>query len=144
MTSKQIQALVYATALGDGMPAHMASLIQWQSQHETDDYTSNAFKKNNNLFGYKVFSGSKWQTGKGITSSEGDPYASYASIEDSVHEPTAWIKRRQHKGQFPADLNKIVTPQDYAIWLKACGYFGDTVGNYVSGILHFKNKDTLV
>jgi hypothetical protein len=141
MTSKQIQSLVYATAFGDGMPDTLANLIVWQSQHETDDYTSNAFKKNSNLFGYKTFAGSKWQTGAGITSSEGDPYASYATIEDSVHELTSWIKRRQFKGQFPTDLNKIKTPQDYALLLKACGYFGDTVGHYVSGLIHFKNSD---
>jgi len=140
MTSQQTGALIYATAFGDGMPDNMCKLIESQSKHETDLYTSNAFRKNNNCFGYKTVKGGKWQTGAGITSSEGDPYASYPSIENSVHELTDWIKRRMHEGRFPADLKTIKSPADYAILLKRCGYFGDTVGNYTAGLTHFLNE----
>jgi hypothetical protein len=140
MTTKQTGALIYATAFGDGMPDNMCGLIEAQSKHETDEYTSNAFRKNNNCFGYKTVKGGKWQAGAGIKSSEGDPYASYTSIENSVHELTDWIKRRMHEGRFPADLKTIKTPQEYALLLKQCGYFGDTVGHYVSGLQHFLNS----
>ena len=144
MTTQQIGALIYATAFGDGMPENMCSLIEAQSKHETDEYTSNAFRKNNNCFGYKAVKGGKWQIGSGITSSEGDPYASYASIENSVHELTDWIKRRQFAKRFPADLKEVQTPQQYALLLKACGYFGDTVGNYTSGLIYFMDKSSQV
>ena len=141
MTSKQIGSLIYATAFADGMPAVLCSLIEAQSKHETDDYTSNAFLKNNNCFGYKYVSGAKWQAGSGITSTEHDPYAAYKDIPDSVHELTAWIKRRQYEKKFPVNLNDIQTPEDYAELLKKCGYFGDPIGNYISGLTHFLKTD---
>jgi len=137
MTENQISALIYATAMNDGMPDQLARLILAQAKHETDDFTSNAFIKNNNCFGYKYVPGGKWQTGAGITSTEKDPYAKYKTIEDSVHELTDWIKRRQFGKKFPADLNEIKKPVDYAVLLKKCGYFGDPIKNYIDGLTHF-------
>jgi uncharacterized FlgJ-related protein len=137
MTENQISALIYATAMNDGMPDQLARLILAQAKHETDDFTSNAFIKNNNCFGYKYVPGGKWQTGAGITSTEKDPYAKYKTIEDSVHELTDWIKRRQFGKKFPADLNEIKKPVDYATLLKNCGYFGDTLHNYIQGLQYF-------
>jgi hypothetical protein len=137
MTNQQIGSLIYATAFRDGIPAMLCNLIEAQSRHETDDYTSNAFLKDNNCFGYKYVKGAKWQLGTGITSSEGDSYAKYQSIQDSVHELTDWIKRRIKEGKFPSDLSGIKTPTQYAGLLKECGYFGDPIQNYISGITHF-------
>jgi hypothetical protein len=141
MTNQETGDLIFATAFADGMPANMCRLIEAQSRHETGNYKSNAFLTNKNCFGYKVFKGSKWQQGAGITSSEGDPYAKYATVEDSVHELCAWIHRRQLGTQFPADLTTIKTPADYAQLLKKCGYFGDTVGHYTSGLTHFLSQN---
>jgi uncharacterized FlgJ-related protein len=138
--------LIFDAARADGMPVILSNLIVAQSKHETTDvkkkqpYTSNAFVKNNNAFGYKAVKGAKWQLGPGITSSEKDPYANYASVENSVHELTDWIKRRQKQGKFPSDLNTITEPVQYANLLKACGYFGDPVQNYISGLTKY-NKD---
>jgi len=137
MTNNQISALIHATALQDGMPETLAALIVAQSKHETDDYTSHAFLKNNNCFGYKYVPGAKWQIGAGITSSEKDPYAAYRDITDSVHELTDWIKRRQFGKKFPTDLNEIKNPDDYATLLKSCGYFGDSTQHYITGLSHF-------
>jgi hypothetical protein len=141
MTENQISALIYSTASLDGMPDDLARLIVAQAKHETDLYTSHAFLKNNNCFGYKFVPGGKWQIGAGITSSEKDPYANYRDITDSVHELTDWIKRRQFGKKFPTDLKEIITPLQYATLLKACGYYGDPVHNYISGLTHFLNKD---
>lgn len=140
MTTKEIGALIYATAFADGMPENMAALIEAQSKHETGLYSSNAFLKNNNCFGYKFVSGAKWQAGAGITSTEHDPYARYDSIEKSVHELTAWIRRRQAGGKFPADLKTITEPVQYATLLKKCGYYGDPIENYVNGLTHYLNN----
>ena len=138
MTENQISALIYSSASLDGMPDDLARLIVAQAKHETDSFTSHAFLKNNNCFGYKFVSGGKWQTGKGIGSSEaGSSYADYKDITDSVHELTDWIKRRQFGKKFPVDLKEIKTPTDYATLLKNCSYFGDTLQHYIDGLTHF-------
>lgn len=137
MTTEEIGALIYATAFADGMPENMATLIEAQSKHETGLYSSHAFIQDNNCFGYKHVPKGRWQIGDGIKSSEGDPYAKYRSIENSVHELTDWIKRRQKEKKFPADLNTITTPRRYAFLLKGCGYYGDTIANYTAGLTHF-------
>lgn len=138
MNNKEIGSLIYATAFADGMPAKLCELIEAQSKHETDDYSSHAFINNNNCFGYKYVKGGKYQDGKGITSSEGDPYAHYVDIQHSVHEICAWIIRRRNEGKFP-DLQFVTDPISYAKLLKKCGYFGDPIENYIAGLNHFLN-----
>jgi uncharacterized FlgJ-related protein len=140
MDINQQGSVIYSTAFSDGMPANMCELIEAQSKHETGGYTSNAFRKNNNCFGYKWVKGAKFQIGAGITSTESDPYASYATVEDSVHELVAWIGRRQLSGKFPKDLTTITTPDQYATLLKDCGYFGAPLQEYITGLTKFLNN----
>lgn len=140
MTNTQLSTLVYAIAFGDGMPDQLCKLIVAQAKHETDDFSSHAFEYNNNCFGYKYVKGAKWQMGPGITSTEHDPYAHYEDVAHSVHEICDWIKRRQHEGKFPADLRTITSPAQYAQLLKACGYYGDTLSDYTTGLNHFLNS----
>lgn len=125
------------TAIADGMPVLLANYIVAQSKHETGNYTSNFFKFYNNAFGYSYAAGSKWQTGGGTLADNGSPIAKYKSVEDSVHELTDWIKRRQNEGKFPKNLNSINTPDKYVILLKQSGYYGDTITNYLKGVLSF-------
>lgn len=132
-----IEQKILAAAKSKGMPSNMQRLILAQAKHETANFSSNAFKKNNNLFGYKAVSGAKWQIGNGITSSEGNAYAAYSSIEHSVYELCDWITRRQAQGKFPVDLTTITTPEMYATLLKNSSYYGDTVANYTKGLKHF-------
>jgi uncharacterized FlgJ-related protein len=135
--SNPIQQLIYSDALADGLPDNLSNLVAAQAAHETGDFTSNAYEKDNNCFGYKAVPGGKWQEGNGITSSEGDPYAKYASVENSVHEIVDWIARRQKEGKFPQDLTTITTPLQYATLLKNCGYYGDNIQNYTAGIINY-------
>ena len=128
------QSLIYTTALQDGMPDNLALLITAQAAHETNGFTSNFFVNNNNAFGYSCVTGAKWQTGCGSNADNGAPIAVYASVPDSVHELTDWIKRRQSDGSFPADLSTIADAATYAQFLKNAGYYGDTVANYTAGI----------
>lgn len=136
MTTRDKQLRIKEIAVLDGMPDKLSDLIAAQAAHETGYFSSNAFKQNNNLFGYKYVPGAKWQSGAGRKSTEGDPYAQYDSIDDSVHELTAWIVRRQKQGKFPADLSTIDTPQEYAKLLKACGYYGAPESEYLNGLVH--------
>jgi uncharacterized FlgJ-related protein len=129
--------LIYSTAIADGMPDLLAQLIAAQAAHETGNFTSNVFKSCNNAFGYKY-------VGQSIASPctkspELNSYAGYASVEDSVHEITGWIKRRQKAGTFPSDLETIKDPDQYAQLLKDTGYYGDTESNYANGVSYYFN-----
>lgn len=133
MTTEQ---KIYDTARADGMPQALSNYIVAQSKHETGNYKSPFFTKGNNAFGYSFVSGSKWQlpAGGGIADN-GKPIAQYASIYNSVHELTDWIKRRQREKKFPANLNTIDSPEKYATLLKQANYYGDTLTNYTAGLI---------
>jgi len=125
--------LIKATAIADGMPVSLATLIAAQAVHETGNFKSAVFLQDRNCFGYKYVKGALWQDGAGRTSTEGDPYARYSSIQNSVHEITAWIRRRVKEGKFPA-LDTITSPVTYVQALKKCGYFGDSPATYLAGV----------
>lgn len=120
------------TALTDGMPTPLATLIAAQAAHESGGFSSHLFRIDNNTFGYK-YTGSIWQDGPGLLSPEGDHYAHYSTIVNSTHELTAWIHRRLKEERFPP-LDQITTPAEYAAALKKDGYYGDTLANYTAGI----------
>lgn len=126
-------------AMSDGMPVRLSELIAAQAAHETANFTSKVFVQNNNAFGYKYVKGAIWQDGAGRTSTEGDPYAKYSTLANSVHELTAWINRREREGRFPP-LGTIDNPDQYAIALKNCRYYGDTITNYATGLASALNR----
>lgn len=130
--------IIYNTAINDGMPETLAKLIVAQSKHETGNYSSKFFKLYNNAFGYSYSKGSKWQLPTGGTNADNNqPIARYKSVADSTHELTDWIKRRVANGKFPKDLKSITTASQYASLLKNAGYYGDTITNYLSGLIRF-------
>jgi uncharacterized FlgJ-related protein len=132
------EQIIYSTAKADGMPDQLALLIVAQSKHETGDYTSNLFKKYNNAFGYSYVSGAKYQLPTpGTIADNGKPIAAYANVQDSTHEITAWIKRRQKDGKFPKDLATITTATQYAQLLKNAGYYGASLTEYLNGLIRF-------
>jgi hypothetical protein len=134
---------IYSTAINDGMPPALATLIVSQARHETGGYTSRAFTELKNCFGYSYVSGAKWQLSTpGFIADNGQALARYASITNSTHELTDWIKRRQREGVFPANLATIVTPDQYAQLLKNSGYYGDTVANYTRGLVYWLTQIT--
>ena len=129
--------LIIQTALKNGMPLNLAKLLVAQAKYETANYTSNTFKQNNNLFGYK-YVGQKLATkGTAAPKSEGDFYAKYKTIEDSVRELTAYIKRRVAEGVFPTDLTTVTSPAQYAALLGKKGYFGVSVTQYAKGLARY-------
>lgn len=130
---------VYNKALSDGMPQFVATCIALQCAHESAGFTSNVFKTCNNLNGYK-WKGQSTAAGPCLRSPEGDYYAKYNTIEESVHELTAWIKRRQKEGKFPADLNTITTLDQYAALMQKSGWYGDTLENYTSGLYYWSDR----
>jgi len=134
-----IDERIYNQAMADGMPPVLATLIVAQARHETAGYTSSVFKTCANCFGYKWVN-QPTAAGACLTSTEGDPYARYTSIEQSTHELTLWIKRRQHSGVFPQDLTAITTADQYASLLKQANFFGAPVYQYTNGLLYWLSK----
>ena len=119
-----LDEIIYKTALADGMPDNIARFLVGQAYHESGNFKSKFAVKYNSVFGYSYNPFSKWQKKvPGTLADNNVPIASYATIEDSVHELTSWIKRRQKEGKFPKDLLTIETPYDYAKLLQNCGYF---------------------
>jgi len=125
-------------ALGFPNADSLAKYMVAQSQHETANYTSNVFKKNNNAFGYKRYNGSAYQLGSGLRSTEGDSYAAYGSVQDSAYEIAAWLGRR--KTAFVG----VASVEQYVSAMKKAGYFGDKESNYLAGVKkYFASLGTL-
>jgi len=131
-----IETTIRDTAAQMGMPTNMQYLLVAQAKFETANFTSNVFKTNNNLYGYKRVAGAKYQIGLGLISPEGNNYADYATLEDSVKEVCAWIRRRQNEGKFPADLTTL-NADSYAALLKPTWKFGITAESYANGLKRY-------
>lgn len=129
-----VEARIEDAARKQGMPENMQRMLVAQAKHETGNFTSNAYLQDNNLYGYKcLVSNISVHKSCGRGSSEGNPYAHYDKIEDSVIEICNWIKRRISEGKIPNSLSAI-TIDTYAQYLKNAGYYGDTVANYTMGL----------
>ena len=135
MATQQDNAqIIYDTAISRGLSDTTAKLLVAQSAHETGNWTSNAFNKHYNGFGYMVFKGSKWQTGKeGLIADNKKPVADYKSLSDSTNEVIDWLKRRQNEGKF--NIAQLDTPQKYAKALKENNYYGADYSVYVTGMI---------
>jgi uncharacterized FlgJ-related protein len=130
---------IYNKALAEGIPSLLSQFIAAQARHETNNYSSNVFLLCNNAFGYK-WVGQSTALGPCTGSPEGNSYAKYLSLEDSVYEIVRWIRRRQQDGRFPADLNDIQTSYQFAQLLKYSGYYGDSITNYANGLAYWLSK----
>jgi hypothetical protein len=119
-----------------GVPHTLAALMVAQAKHETGNYTSNFFRNYNNAFGYAYYAGSLYQSGAGTIADNGSPIAAYPNVEASTMEIVDWIWRRYRQGRFPSP-EAIITPEAYAAALKAAGYYGDSLENYLAGLRRF-------
>lgn len=129
--------VVYETAyrrLAEFFPDDKAKLLALclvaQTQWETGNYTSNIFKNNNNVGGYKTYPGSTYQKFP-VPSGANPAYGYYANIQDSTLEIADWIKRRK------ADFETVKAVADYAMALKKNKYYEDTVANYSNGLAFY-------
>lgn len=143
MTTEQI---IYSTAVSDGMPPTLAILMVAQSKMESGNYKHRFFTIGKNAFGYSYDKNSRWQLDKGGPNADnGVPIAQYKNVEDSTHEVTSWIKRRQRDGQFPKDLTTIKTAMQYTKYLRhgAHPYGGRSDDEYANGIAYWL-KDLII
>ena len=137
MSAQDYDNAIYTTVINSGYSDTLANLIVAQAHEESTQggipYNNNAFLNGNNAFGYKYVKGAKYQLAdEGNVSSEGNAYAKYPSIQNSVLEVLSWLERRQSEGKFV--IANIQTPEDYANALKAGDYYGETSAEYASGL----------
>jgi uncharacterized FlgJ-related protein len=139
-----IDTTIFQTAKKNGFSDAVAKNLVAQARYESNDYKSNVFKNNTNLFGYK-YVGQPLAT-KGTLAPRNEwnnpttpqYYAKYASVADSATEVIKWLYRRENEGKFK--VSDLITAQLYADALKKGGYYGQTSYEYAQGLLaKYKN-----
>jgi len=135
-TAQDYNNIIYTTAVNQGYPDTLANILVAQAQYETGGYKNNAFLKGLNAFGYKYVKGAKYQLADaGNTSTEGNAYAKYPSLENSTLEVLAWLERRAKEGYFTID--SLTTPEAYAAALKSADYYGQSSAEYATGLSYY-------
>ena len=142
-----IDTIIFNKAKQRGLPDLVAKNLVAQARYESNDYKSNVFKQNNNLFGYKYVGQANATAGTPAPRSEWTNsnvtqyYAKYKSVEDSANEVINWLYRRENEGKFK--VSDLITADKYAAALKSGGYYGQTAYEYAQGLLA-KYKNILI
>jgi uncharacterized FlgJ-related protein len=142
--SATIDQQIYNAALSKGFTPTAAKLVAAQARHETGNYTSNIFKLNNNLFGMKFVKQPLATQGSASPRSEGDFYARYKSVGDSVKDLIDRNYTITRGGVTPEQLKNATDSLDFATKLKARGYYGDTISIYANGLKSALNRINVV
>ena len=132
MTAQELDQSIYNTALQQGFTPTAAKFVVAQARFESADYKSSVFKNNNNTSGIK-FIGQPNAT-RGSLSPEGNYYARFNTVQDSVNDKIARIYNITMRGVTPTQLKNSESVDDFARLLKQRGYFTDTLSNYTSGL----------
>jgi len=122
MTSQEIDQLIYNTAIQQGFTPVAAKFVVAQARFESADYTSNVFKVNNNTSGIK-FVGQSNAT-RGTLSPEGNYYARFNTIQDSINDKIVRIYNINMGGVSPEQLKSSQTVDEFARLLKMRRYYG--------------------
>jgi uncharacterized FlgJ-related protein len=138
INGNNLDEVIYSEVINSNYPDTLARLIVAQAKHETGNYTSNVFKSNKNLFGYKRYAGSPFQSGDGNMSPEGNNYAQYSSYKNSIQELLAWLRRRQNEGKLI--ISQLTSPSIYANALKKSGYYGASESEYYNALKYYLSK----
>lgn len=123
---------IYQAAVKAGFSPSAAKLVVAQARHETGNYTSNIFRLNNNLFGMKYVKQPLAQQGN--KSPEGDYYAKYANVGDSVQDLVNRNYKITRGGVSFDQLKNVSDSTDFAQKLKKRGYYGASVNEYANGL----------
>lgn len=106
----------------------MAKLIEAQARHETGNYTSDLFKRANNVFGMRVPNKRPF-----TRSGESNGYSTYKDIDQSIEDWLLWAEYTK----FPTNLRTVVQYVD-ALFIR--GYFEDNWMNYSKSMISHYNK----
>lgn len=112
-----------------GYDDRLAKMIVAQAKHETGNFKSAVFKRDNNLFGMN-------HPVKRETVSRGKDsvgYAVYDSWQDSVEDLVLWFNAKEMPKEGFEDV------RGYVAYIKSKGYFTDSFTNYYAGVQRFFN-----
>ena len=105
--------------------------LQAQAKHESGNFTSNLFRKANNMFGMgRPASRPTTDLGTKNIKAEGVVMANFQCPTQSVKDQLLYLKYFR----FP---NTVRDARDFAQRLKDRGYYADSVDNYTAGIERF-------
>jgi len=127
-----IDQQIYNTAIAQGFNPTAAKLIVAQARFESADYTSNVFKKNNNTSGVKFIN--QKNAVQGTLSPEGNYYAKYNTIQDSLNDKIVRLYNITMRGVTPQQLKNSKDATEFANLLKQRGYYGSLASEYASGL----------
>ncbi len=127
-----IDQKIYNTAIEQGFNPKAAKLIVAQARFESADYTSNVFKKNNNTSGVKYI-GQK-NAVQGTLSPEGNYYAKYNTVQDSLNDKIVRLYNIKMRGVTPEQLKNATDATEFANLLKQRGYYGSSAAEYAAGL----------
>lgn len=137
-TPAAIDRLIFQQVVRAGYSPLVAANVAAQARLETADYTSNVFRQNNNLFGYKYVNQRGATQGTPVPGNERSTgpkfYAKYQTLAASVDELLAWIRRRIDGKQFTA--RELETPDGYAAGFGRAPFrfYGVSVSQYAAGL----------
>jgi hypothetical protein len=116
---------VYLRLIEAGFLPGTAQYITAQSAHETSNFSSEVFKQNKNLFGYKY-------VGQWRAQGEKNGHAYYKSITDSIADYLYYYKMAGYPKTF-------LNISDFVSALKRNKYFEAPLQEYITGVKHFYN-----
>ena len=128
MGLKARDKIIENIVLDKGYSETLAKLITAQAKVESGNFTSHLYLTTKNAFGYKCVKNNPLQIGCKVKSPEGDYYASYKSLNDSVLEILYWLRRREKEGKFI--IKDLTDSVSYAKALKKAKFFGGTAEAY--------------
>lgn len=131
MRSKDPRSVIKRELSNAGFSDRMIAYWIAISQHETAGWTSRVYKEANNLFGMTLASRNTTAIG---ALPYGEHQAIYKSILDSARDQVLYLTVRFH---YPKDFSSLRSLVDY---MKAKGYFGDSVSNYYAGVSRWLDK----
>jgi len=133
--------IIYDIAIKNGFTPQTAKLIIGQARVESANYTSNVFKRDNNMFGMKFVGQKLAQRGTSVPSNEKKPgdvninyYAKYANPQDSARDVIERLYTKTMGGVTPAQLKTANTAETFSELLKKREYFGGTPSHYANAI----------
>jgi hypothetical protein len=132
MNSTEIDQSIFNTAIEQGFNPIAAKFIAAQARFESADYTSSVFRANNNTSGIKFIG--QAHASQGSLSPEGDYYAKFDTIQDSINDKIVRLYNKTMRGVTPQQLKDSTNADDFSQKLKQRGYFGIDASDYARGI----------
>lgn len=113
----------------------MNRIIEAQARHESGNYTSPLYRRNNNMFGMRHARGSRAATQLGYEV-ETDKYRVYRSSRESIRDMIDWLQNQN----FPVFPDTVKGALDYAAELRRRGFYTAPLGEYEKNLIFYYNN----